>query len=95
MKSVGEQRHPRRSRHSNDRGVSRGDIIVTDPLTRRETDAASGRDAEARELFPDLRLRVDLLQLRSLQPLTLLLLLLELLDRFQLDSREQREITLL
>ncbi|KAJ3518831.1 hypothetical protein NM688_g9385 [Phlebia brevispora] len=42
------------------------------------------RDTEASKLFPDIRLRLDLLDLCGLQSLALLLLDLELLDSFEL-----------
>ena len=43
-------------------------------------------DAQRTQLFPDLCLGVDLLQLRHFQPLAALLLLLQLLNRFELPE---------
>ena len=43
-------------------------------------------DAQSTQLFPNLCLSVDFLQLRHFQPLAALLLLLQLLDRFELSQ---------
>lgn len=49
----------------------------------------SNGNPKAGQLLPDLRLRLDLLNLRGFQPLALLCFLLQLVNGFELDTRRQ------